>query len=390
MTASPQMILPMPAEESGSSIARPSSHLTRSYGTLASVPSPSIPHGPTTTTLALTPDTTPKAKRKPRYPSPMASPSQDSDPTTLTQQSSCTALLGLHSKPSYTPINAKGDYPHPSPHPQPSFWASHRNVLLAFLMVSLLCFYRVAVTDTILPFKAWSFRPVIDADVVRVAPMEGNVQMVDVELFVMSKCPDAVYCEGVFANVLAKVLPIVHFATHYIATPNASALYGATCKHGDDECKGNIQQLCIRSADPNPSTWYNYLLCSNRDYRSIPSTHRARACAKSVGLNYDQSIKPCVDGHEGRNLLVEDAQVGRARGISTSCTVVFNKRQRCVRDGGRWRDCEDGGKVQDFVRDVCLKAYDGLDDHGDDVIEGCKPYIGDDSLRGVGGRRTAV
>jgi hypothetical protein len=35
---------------------------------------------------------------------------------------------------------------------------------------------------------------------------------------------------------------------------NSSALYDATCKHGDIECRGNIQQLCAADLWEIPSS----------------------------------------------------------------------------------------------------------------------------------------
>ena len=39
-------------------------------------------------------------------------------------------------------------------------------------------------------------------------------------------------------------------------------------------------------------------------------------------------------------------------GVRTSCTVRVEGRVRCVRDGGEWRDCEGGSRVEDLVRDL--------------------------------------
>ncbi|KAJ3052858.1 hypothetical protein HK097_005519 [Rhizophlyctis rosea] len=130
---------------------------------------------------------------------------------------------------------------------------------------------------------------------------------VGVELFVMSKCPDAVKCEEVFGNVLAKVSSITNITTTYIGQENEDAEYGATCKHGDGECLGAIHQLCIRDTYPDPYNWYNYILCVNQQNRLIPDWGQAERCAEVVGLLKSgkkwEKVQECVDGKRGRELL---------------------------------------------------------------------------------------
>lgn len=36
----------------------------------------------------------------------------------------------------------------------------------------------------------------------------------------------------------------------------------------------------------------------------------------------------------------------------TSCTIVIEGRSRCVRDGGQWKECDDGHETTDFVRAI--------------------------------------
>ncbi|KAI8822884.1 uncharacterized protein EV422DRAFT_382146 [Fimicolochytrium jonesii] len=268
----------------------------------------------------------------------------------------------------------------------PQVIVNHASVLSIAVICTLLFLWRVTIADWAVPFRLWTF----DGDVRGIGGMGGagrgavakNGQLggagrnatlgdkVKLELFVMSKCPDAVYCEGVFANVLQKVKDITDFDVHYIGARDPQAKYGVTCKHGDDECLGNIQQLCLHHypTPRPPSTFFNYILCTNRDFRSIPSLPRARECAKLVGLNYDTDIAPCADGDVGRELLRRDVEVGRARGVGTSCTVQINEKLRCVRDGGAWGDekdptsCPGGAGVSAFVKSIC-EAYKG--DEGD-------------------------
>ncbi|KAI8811542.1 hypothetical protein BJ742DRAFT_120400 [Cladochytrium replicatum] len=95
---------------------------------------------------------------------------------------------------------------------------------------------------------------------------------VSLELFVMSKCPDAVFCENFFASeVLPQVSGIVSLKTRYIASASPTSPIGAICLHGPSECEGNVQQLCVQKYFPDPDIWFKFILCQNRQFRSIPS-----------------------------------------------------------------------------------------------------------------------
>lgn len=107
----------------------------------------------------------------------------------------------------------------------------------------------------------------------------SSTRPVRVSLGVMSRCPDASICEALWDRVLEERLPgsfgapasvvsdlvdmeLVFVAQFVLASfsrlisrrqradarrsrsENASAPYGATCMHGEQECRGNVQQLC--------------------------------------------------------------------------------------------------------------------------------------------------
>ncbi|KAJ3277232.1 hypothetical protein HK104_003525 [Borealophlyctis nickersoniae] len=147
---------------------------------------------------------------------------------------------------------------------------------------------------------------------------EGRVP---VELFVMSKCPDAVFCEREFLKILVKVGNITSITTSYIATPSDDAPYAAKCLHGDSECLGNIQQLCVRNNYPNPAQWYNFIICQDRFYQSIPSEQLAQKCAEAVGVNYAR-VKSCVDGAEGKTLLRASVERTKEMGGAVRFTLT--------------------------------------------------------------------
>lgn len=204
---------------------------------------------------------------------------------------------------------------------------------------------------------------------------------VPVLLGVMSNCPDALYCERVFNDVLSQVGPLVELDVTYIARVNASEpTYGVTCRHGENECRGNVQQLCaIRSTrsssplnlqamsreydEPSWRTWWSFITCQNAGGRYAPGKEDiAKQCARSVGLPWVDVEYPGGASKLGvgscfhneviaRTLLLQSVERTRAMGITNSCTVFINGVKTCIRDDDKWKDCKAGkGSVDDFVK----------------------------------------
>lgn len=145
---------------------------------------------------------------------------------------------------------------------------------------------------------------------------------VDVSIGVMSKCPDAFFFENAFSRALERVNQKITLSLYYIAKSNSSSFYGATCKHGDEECLGNIHQLCVMdSLNPNkagkrydlgPSAaqrlWWDFIQCENYvgGVNRIGQESLVKQCIKAIGGVPDwdsDGIKECVEGKKGRELL---------------------------------------------------------------------------------------
>ncbi|KAG0260623.1 hypothetical protein BG011_001752 [Mortierella polycephala] len=192
---------------------------------------------------------------------------------------------------------------------------------------------------------------------------------VDVTLFVMSRCPDAMMCERTFETVFKiEDLPPVNPLLSYIATINkmtnstSSSLASTTtttvtCKHGPLECAGNIQQLCFKRYFPNYRVWFPFVAAMNSwEPQRIGEPEYARKVAhRVVGTGHGallHQVEACANGQEGLDMLIESAQNTIDYGISTSCTVFINNKKRCVVDGGIWRDCPGGHSIADFVQSI--------------------------------------
>ncbi|KAJ3100942.1 hypothetical protein HDU97_001826 [Phlyctochytrium planicorne] len=194
-------------------------------------------------------------------------------------------------------------------------------------------------------------------------------QKVPVTAFVMSKCPDAVFCERHLAGVLDQVGDIVDFKTQYIAKIDDSEPLGVKCLHGESECEGNIMQLCIRKYFPLHKDWFRFVLCQDKNFMAIPSVEQAKECAAEAGINLSLA-HDCIHGDEGKELLKASIGVTNSKSVryalisfekdfaykslrSKSCSIFIANKQRCIRDGMRWYNCSEGYTVQNFVDSIC-------------------------------------
>jgi hypothetical protein len=146
--------------------------------------------------------------------------------------------------------------------------------------------------------------------------------------------------------------------------------------HGDIECRGNIQQLCVqhildprRSKSGSPRAEFDmeqeddggviptnpegitlnpifpgmsFVSAQNYyDPRKIGQEEYAISSLKSIGYSWTESgVADCVEGEQGKELLL--ASVVRSRDElkqSKSCTILVGGKKRCVHDGG-WYDCD--------------------------------------------------
>ncbi|KAF9974146.1 hypothetical protein BGZ73_002484 [Actinomortierella ambigua] len=195
--------------------------------------------------------------------------------------------------------------------------------------------------------------------------VESTAQVL-VTLFVMSRCPDAVKCEDTFWRVLqTKDLPEVALTLSYIGSlqeqPDGTTT--VTCKHGAPECAGNVQQLCFTKYNPDHQVWFRFVNTLNtvNPWR-IGDIEYAREVAKKIGAeaNFD-AVAQCAQSDEGYQLHVESIKRTMSAKVSTSCTVFIEGQKRCVVDGGVWRECPGGSRVEDFVESIRQEARRPID-----------------------------
>jgi hypothetical protein len=116
-----------------------------------------------------------------------------------------------------------------------------------------------------------------------------------------------------------------------------------------------------------------FTLCLSLSYPDIPSQELVESCALESGIDKsrlegctsgqkDDSPKPNPEGDEGDDgedgghvawgLLKKSFKRSADANVTKSCTVRLNDEIRCIRDGGKWSDCEGGSQVRDLVGDV--------------------------------------
>ncbi|KAI9467074.1 hypothetical protein BJY52DRAFT_1111560 [Lactarius psammicola] len=186
-----------------------------------------------------------------------------------------------------------------------------------------------------------------------------NNLRVPVTLGVMSRCPDALLCETLFDKVIPKVAEKIDLSLTFVARLDPSDQeFGVTCRHGRDECAGNVQQLCAAKHTPL-KTWWEFVTCQNYEGKDrIGSPDVALKCARTAKIDWnDSEVGRCAGlngsgtGEEGVQLLQESVKVTEALGIIKSCTIVINGEKVCVHDG-IWKDCENGHEIKDFIRQI--------------------------------------
>ncbi|KAI8873859.1 hypothetical protein GQ42DRAFT_160257 [Ramicandelaber brevisporus] len=250
---------------------------------------------------------------------------------------------------------------------------------------------------------------------------EGETRArVPVELFVMSRCPDAFACEDTWFKVMDQVEDIVRLTLTYIArapdtlvgaetnliksenvemaatafasnaaetaatTFDDEAQYGVVCKHGVDECRGNVEQLCVHNMQShNAQSWFtSFVKCINENKRDIGrSWTQTQRCLgrlpsdERVGVN---ELKKCVQGADGRVLAVESMLHARSLNVTRSCTVHIAGKHRCLHDNLVWVDdqCPGGSSVEDFVKTVCQEYLKNPGTrNSDSVPAACRKYL---------------
>ncbi|KAG1671369.1 hypothetical protein FOA52_002979 [Chlamydomonas sp. UWO 241] len=201
----------------------------------------------------------------------------------------------------------------------------------------------------------------------------SNASRVPIDLFVMSRCPDALDCENRMDEVLKAVGSIATVHMHYIANVSDEPGVPPVCKHGPIECAGNVQQLCVQMHAP--AALWPFVRCQDASPQDIGEPPLAKKCLDEVAaLVSDKESYNCMscfkDG-EGASLLAASGRKTRDLGVRWSCTVWVAGSDKCAdASGGPWRTCESGTSTEDYVATVCTRAAEAS---GGRWPAGCPP-----------------
>lgn len=138
--------------------------------------------------------------------------------------------------------------------------------------------------------------------------------LVPLEAHIMSKCPDAKDClKEMILPAMMRVYEKVNFTLSYIGKTTEND--GVECKHGPEECMGNIIELCATHLYPDPKISLGFTMCLTRDYKDIPQRELVEDCALEHGIDFEK-LNNCAAQDDGafgmhmlRNSVSRSAQV---------------------------------------------------------------------------------
>ncbi|KAH7145774.1 hypothetical protein B0J13DRAFT_327358 [Dactylonectria estremocensis] len=183
-----------------------------------------------------------------------------------------------------------------------------RNRPVATIVLCLIVFYTF-----------WQFHPIANPPILNLHPgasvlgdtvtVHDSANLVPLEAHIISKCPDT---KDALRQLLLPVMQRVHdrvnFTLSFIGHPTAND--GVECKHGPEECMGNIIELCARELYPDPKISLGFVMCLTRDYEEIPSRALIEDCALEHAIDF-QALNDCAtkeDGAYGVGLLRNSIQ----------------------------------------------------------------------------------
>ncbi|KAK7753307.1 hypothetical protein SLS62_004826 [Diatrype stigma] len=120
---------------------------------------------------------------------------------------------------------------------------------------------------------------------------------VPLEIHIMSKCPDAQYClSELVVPSMVRTSDKVNFTLSYIGTPTEND--GIECKHGPEECMGNIIELCAVNLYPDVKVYLGFTNCLTQDYPEIPDSELVEECALEFGIDKEK-LNECASRDTG-------------------------------------------------------------------------------------------
>jgi len=153
--------------------------------------------------------------------------------------------------------------------------------------------------------------------------MAPPAPLVNVVAFEMSMWPDCGGWKSQFDQQVmqAQGLPAILSLTEYfVGTDDGSGNF--ECMHGDQECQGNIIELCAYNVTYPASQygWWNMGVCMQNDYDNIPDN--AQNCAQQAGLDWNK-ITACVSSGLGNKLFSASIVYANSMDVQATPTIYI-------------------------------------------------------------------
>ncbi|KAI7835153.1 hypothetical protein BX661DRAFT_168315 [Kickxella alabastrina] len=114
-------------------------------------------------------------------------------------------------------------------------------------------------------------------------------------VYLMSKCPDAARAMRDLSAVYYDNSKVLDLRFDYIGELNNKTKYGVICAHGDTECFGNIQHLCVQKKAGTDKA-LEFMLCQQRNINRIGTYIQLAECLNNSSY-WIPSVR-CAFGEE--------------------------------------------------------------------------------------------
>jgi len=145
---------------------------------------------------------------------------------------------------------------------------------------------------------------------------ESVGQKVQLEFFIMAKCPFGVKVMQAITPVIEKMGGAVDLKVNYIGREKDGEL---TSMHGDAEVKSDILELCAREVG-DFDTWLAFMKCVNEDWRKLPEGWEK--CASTAKID-TAKLKTCSEGEKGKELLKASFKLAEDKKATGSPTIFL-------------------------------------------------------------------
>lgn len=162
--------------------------------------------------------------------------------------------------------------------------------------------------------------------------------------------------EQTFLDGITAVSDIINLNLRYIANETSPGSEQFVCRHGPNECAGDILQLCVRSIYPETRDWFDFVVCMSKNASDIPMN--GEECASQFDFDWSE-IDSCTKNGQGLQLLQDSiSYVHPGTNETISCTINMEQTFWCQHNED-WFGCTEGTTSEDFIRAVC-KRYQGI------------------------------